>query len=596
MTMRYLILLLMSASSWCVQLSLLNCSSSSPLAALIFHFSASSDSNIVLNKTGECVTYNTSNTNLEMGTCVPGSSLQTFNLRGDGTIFNPASGMCWDSQYYGNTSGSTMGLYTCDAQQLWDHFTFDSVSGNLIYGADSSLCVNGGAAPPPLPTPQQITWMDYEVSLMISYDIVTQLTEVPNPQHFCIQAGGDANFPVPPATRFNPSNDTFTDSWIAAAKAADAKYTLLVASHCSGFFQWQSNVTLPDGSPYPYTVAQSYWKGGKGDVVDDYVKSSNAAGLGFGFYLTWNYNYLFNWGPSGFSKQPLQPGQINVTEDQFRALMIAQMAEVWSRYPNAITEVWFDGGERNDPMNELIKRLQPQAIAADGTAPPNFARLVGSESGYAPYPVWSTTNNAAQDGSGDPAGSLFCPAEADSPVAEKDAWFWKPAQVYRSLFELYSVYKNTVGANSLLELGVLPDNTGAIPADQMAILQGLGDYIRACHSPEAAVAATNGTGASLKLSFMSPQWVNRVIIQEDLTQGQLVRAFNVYAIAGGGYRQEPVLVATGTAIGHKRILYFFSGPVLATGLTITATDFYPSFTEANWRNFAAYSPCELEKS
>lgn len=47
--------------------------------------------------------------------------------------------------------------------------------------------------------------------------------------------------------------------------------------------------------------------------------------------------------------------------------------------------------------------------------------------------------------------------------------------------ELKAVYLNTVGANSLLELGVLPDNTGSIPADQMAVLQALGDYIRQCH-------------------------------------------------------------------------------------------------------------------
>jgi hypothetical protein len=144
--------------------------------------------------------------------------------------------------------------------------------------------VSGGVPPPPLPTAQQLAWMDYEVSLMVSFDIVTSLTEVPNPQHFCIQAGGDSGFPVPPATRFAPSSDVdFTQSWVAAARAAEAKYTLLVASHCSGFFQWQSNVTLPDGSPYPYTVAQSAWKGGKGDVVADYVAASRAAGLPFGF-------------------------------------------------------------------------------------------------------------------------------------------------------------------------------------------------------------------------------------------------------------------------------------------------------------------------
>ena len=60
---------------------------------------------------------------------------------------------------------------------------------------------------------------------------------------------------------------------------------------------------------------------------------------------------------------------------------------------------------------------------------PNYARLVGQESGFAPYPVWSTDDTPAQDGSGDPLGPLFVPAEADTPVAANDAWFWKPNQV-----------------------------------------------------------------------------------------------------------------------------------------------------------------------
>jgi alpha-L-fucosidase len=193
-----------------------------------------------------------------------------------------------DSQYYGNASGSGLGLFTCSAPQEWDVFHFDAATGLITYGAVPSLCVSGGFVPPPIPTAQQVAFMDMEISFMISYDLITQLTEVPNPQHFCINAGGDRGFPVPPPSRFNPSNDTFTDNWMAAAKAANAGYTLLVASHCAGFLQWQSDVKLPDGTPYPYTAAQATaWKGGKGDVVADYVASSKAAGLPFGFYLTW---------------------------------------------------------------------------------------------------------------------------------------------------------------------------------------------------------------------------------------------------------------------------------------------------------------------
>ncbi len=290
---------------------------------------------------------------------------------------------------------------------------------------------------------------------------------------------------------------------------------------------------------------------------------------------------------------PLAAGQINITAEGYRTTMLATIAEVWGRYPGAITEIWFDGGENNVAMNELIASLQPQAVAVDGTLTPNVARLVGKESGYAPYPVWSTDVASAKDGSGDPNGGVFVPAEADTPIAMGDAWFWKPATTYRPLDELKAVYRNTVGANALLELGVLPDDTGNIPADQMAVLQALGDYIRGCHSPAVAVNATSGVGATIRLDF-APTSVDRVILQEDQAYGQLVREFSVLALPQGGWAPEPVVVASGSAIGHKRILYFASGPITAQAIIVNATALAPGHAAANWLNVAVYAPCPLE--
>ena len=115
-----------------------------------------------------------------MEDCVPSLPTQTYIIRGDGTFFNPSSQLCWDSQYYGNSSGSLLGLYTCLPQQNWDLFHFDGATGHISYNATPGLCDNGGSAPAPLPSPQQLAWM--RVSLMISYDIVTSLTEVSNPR------------------------------------------------------------------------------------------------------------------------------------------------------------------------------------------------------------------------------------------------------------------------------------------------------------------------------------------------------------------------------------------------------------------------------
>jgi hypothetical protein len=292
--------------------------------------------------------------------------------------------------------------------------------------------------------------------------------------------------------------------------------------------------------------------------------------------------------------------------------MLALLKEVWSRYPNALKELWFDGGAGGENLDTLIRELQPQAIGIASDLAPNYARLIGDESGFAPYPVWVSPGGGTE--SGRPDGSAFQPPEADTPIATLDEWFFKPATAqrnatrYRSSDELKFVYRNTVGHNSVLELGLLPDNTGFVPADQMAALQRLGDYVRECHSNSAALASGNGTGRAIRIDWPSPRVINRVIIQEDLAFGQLVLEYKIEAVFCAGvegapcafgnaccntYNREafPFLVGTGTAIGHKRIHYFDSGPVPATGVIVTATQLYPGWTSAHWRNLAAFEPC-----
>jgi alpha-L-fucosidase len=266
----------------------------------------------------------------------------------------------------------------------------------------------------------------------------------------------------------------------------------------------------------------------------------------------------------------------------------------WS-YPNLPFPLQYcsDGGEKNDKLNALKAQLQPQAIAADGTGSLNIARLVGKESGYASYPNWNTADGADEDGAGSPTGALFVPAEADTTISLTDLWFWKPSMRLRDINELKAVYRNTVGVNALLEMGVFPDDTGNIPADQFALLRGLGDYVTACHSPAAALASAVPTrSTSVNVTFAATV-INRIILQEDLTAGETVLAFDVYAGAEGGYAHQPVLVASGTAIGHKRILYFESGPILASSITVTATA-WRGPAPPSWRALRVYAPCAEE--
>ncbi len=67
---------------------------------------------------------------------------------------------------------------------------------------------------------------------------------------------------VPTPEMYNPSK-LDTDQWMEAAKAMGARCTVLVAKHCSGFLQWQSDL-------YPYGVKQSPWRIGNEQGVAAY--------------------------------------------------------------------------------------------------------------------------------------------------------------------------------------------------------------------------------------------------------------------------------------------------------------------------------------
>ena len=52
----------------------------------------------------------------------------------------------------------------------------------------------------PIPTQALLQYQDREIGAMFSFDMVTELLDNRNGQHFCINVGGDRGFPVPPAS------------------------------------------------------------------------------------------------------------------------------------------------------------------------------------------------------------------------------------------------------------------------------------------------------------------------------------------------------------------------------------------------------------
>ena len=243
-------------------------------------------------------------------------------------------------------------------------------------------------------------------------------------------------------------------------------------------------------------------------------------------------------------------------------------------------------------IEELLQRLQPQACIfnscdTDGTCiSANAIRWIGTESGLPNQEIWST--GVTNDG-GDPSSEYFAPAECDTTLQTGDRWFWGEDQPLRSIDEMIDVYHQTVGRNCILELDLAPDRSGLVPARHAARYKELGDFIQSCYGNP--LEATNSTTeAGVALSFEHPTSIDRIAIMEDQADGQVIRAYEVYAKIVDAEEMNGTLdvpwslVSNGSSIGHKRI-DLFDNAITVTGITVKATKYVD---EPKWRSVSVY--------
>lgn len=162
---------------------------------------------------------------------------------------------------------------------------------------------------------------------------------------------------------------------------------------------------------------------------------------------------------------------------------------------------------------------------------------------------------------------------ADTTLQNSDHWFWaSDVGGIRSLSELVSVYRTSVGRNANLELDLTPDDTGLIPAAYVSRYTELGNWIQNCYGTPV------GKGTVIK----SPKGVyhvmysdaggvsfNNVVIREDQTHGQVIRSYGVY-VKTTSKPKVWTLVSSGKSVGNKRIDYGF-GDLRITELKVNTT-------------------------
>lgn len=423
----------------------------------------------------------------------------------------------------------------------------------------------------PRPNARQLAWQEAELGAIFHYDLHV----------FDGKQYGQANNRIDPIQnyqQFKPEK-LDTDQWVKAIKEAGFTFALLTATHETGFALFQSEVN-------PYSMKALNFQNGQGDIVRDFVNSCRKYGIRPGIYLGIRWNSFF--GVHNFQVQG--EGTFREQRQQYYNLMVEGMLrEICTNY-GELFEIWFDGGA-DHPANgapdvlPIVQRYQPNCLFYHNLQLAE-ARWGGSESGTVDYPCWATFPNPYSHGGetpaehirllkqGDPNGDYWMPAMADAPLRGyngRHEWFWEPGDedhIY-PLAKLMNMYEKSVGRNATLILGLTPDPDGLLPEPDVQRLQEWGQAIREKYGTPRASA--NGNGFEFEVTLDKMSLITHLILQEDITEGERVRAYEVEIRKGGRWQT----IATGTAIGQKRIQVFDPVETKRIRLRITSAEDRP---------------------
>jgi alpha-L-fucosidase len=403
-----------------------------------------------------------------------------------------------------------------------------------------------------LPTRQQLAWQDLEFGMFIHF----------SPATWQDQEFDDLKTPL---SEINPAK-LDSDQWVDTALALGARYVVFVAKHQGGFCMWQTHTT-------EYSIRNTPWKDGKGDVLAEIAASCRKRRVPLGVYVGARDDH-FGAGDAGRCKTP-------ELQRKYDDLYRQQLIEVFSRYGELI-EIWFDGSTIV-PVTDLIQRYQPNAVVFQG--PAASIRWVGNEDGVAPYPCWNAVSAAkartgvAMSRDGDPNGAIWLPSEVDVSIRRPD-WFWSTSNASKVLTvdQLMSIYYRSIGRGAQLLLNIPVNSDGLLPEPDCGTAAAFGKALRRRFGNPLGVA--RGTGSSLILRLDRPTAIDTVVIEEEISKGERVRSYQVDGQVHGSW----MTLAKGSAIGHKRIQSVHPQTVEALRLLITKSAATPAIS-----SFAAFN-------
>ena len=444
----------------------------------------------------------------------------------------------------------------------------------------------------PLPSENQLRWQDMEMYAFIHYSMNTYTDQE--------WGFGNENLEL-----FNPS-DLDCRQWARVCKQAGMKGIIFTAKHHCGFCMWPSAYT-------EYSVKNTPWKNGKGDVVRELADACRKEGLKFAVYLSpWDRNY----------PEYGKPEYVEYFRNQLRELL-TQYGDIF--------EVWFDGANGGDGWyggaNEtrkidgktcyqwaetfrMIRELQPQAVIWNDGGDRGDLRWVGNEAGSVGETNWSLLNKEGDVHGGMlrhglEDGDSWVAAETNTSI--RPGWFYHDTENenVKSLSRLMNTYYQSVGRNSCLLLNFPIAPNGRIhPTDSLrgiAFNKMIHEVFKTDLARHTQVTASNVRGgskrygakhvldgktntywatddgvthATLTLEFAQPTTFNRFLAEEYIPLGQRVKKFSLEVYVDGKWQPlTDALAENGdglTTIGHRRIICF---PTLtATKVRFTILD------------------------
>ena len=325
------------------------------------------------------------------------------------------------------------------------------------------------------------------------------------------------------------------EEWIRTLYEAGAKYAVLVCKHHDGFANWPSAYT-------EYSVRNTPWKDGHGDVVDQFTKACRKYNLKVGLYYS-----------------PAQFGSAKLSAKEYDDYFINQIRELLTHY-GTIDYLWFDGcgseGHQYDTERIVkeIRACQPQILLFNMWDPDT--RWVGNEAGVAHSPNYLTVNDLDFSVLTTDKDALerakFLPAECDCRMRLSN-WFYsdQDADTVKSVDELMGLYYYSVGRGANLLINIGPDRRGKLPDADKAALLAFGEAIRKLNRSSLEYQAEH-TENKTTLT-MEQRLVNHVILSEAITGDEIAHfEIRVYPYPYGA----PVTVYRGTTVGHKAICAF----------------------------------------